>query len=141
MQGARTDRIFRAPGLKLAETQRAHDARVYSYLFSWKSPLMGGRLGACHALELGFVFGTHKAMQQFNGGGPEADALGLAMQDAWVAFARSGDPSTAKLRWPAYDEGRRATMVFDATSGVQDAPYEAERLAVAALGEDALGTF
>ena len=136
-----TDRIFRAPGLRLAETQRAHDPRVYTYQFSWKSPMMGGLLGACHALELGFVFGTHKMMEQFCGSGPEADALAHAMQDAWVAFDRSGDPSTPALAWPAYDETRRATMFFDATSAVQDAPYEAERLALATLGEAALGTF
>ncbi len=92
-------------------------------------------MGACHALELGFVFGTHDTMQMFCGSGPEADALARDMQDAWLAFARTGDPG-----WPAYDEARRSTMVFDAKSEVHSAPYDAERQALAALSDDALGT-
>ena len=55
-----TDRIFRIPGVRLAQVQRRHDSRVYSYLFTWPSPAMGGVLGSCHALELGFVFGTNQ---------------------------------------------------------------------------------
>jgi carboxylesterase type B len=136
-----TDRAFRMPGLRLAEAQAPHDSRVYSYLFSWKSPLMGGLLGACHALELGFVFGTYKVagLEAFCGSGPEADALARAMQDSWLAFARTGDPSAA-LVWPTYDAVRRATMVFDGTSCVGDAPYEAERVALASLPDSAIGT-
>ena len=35
------------------------------------------------------------------------------MSDAWIAFARSGNPAHRGLpAWPAYD-GRRATMVLD----------------------------
>ena len=58
--------------------------------------MMGGMLGACHALELGFVFGTHgePGMADFSGSGPAADALSERMMDAWLAFAKSGDPST-----------------------------------------------
>jgi para-nitrobenzyl esterase len=50
------------------------------------------------------------------------------MQDAWLAFARGGDPNHAGLPpWPAYDEARRATMLLGATCEVADAPWEAER--------------
>jgi carboxylesterase type B len=42
------------------------------------------------------------------GGAPELQGLADAMADAWLAFARHGDPG-----WPAYDAGRRATMRFD----------------------------
>ena len=55
-----TDRVFRIPGVRLAQVQPRHDANVYSYLFTWPSPAMGGVLGSCHALELGFVFGTNQ---------------------------------------------------------------------------------
>ena len=45
------------------------------------------------------------------------------MSDAWIAFARTGNPKrTALPDWPAYDLARRATMVFDATSRVVDDP-------------------
>ena len=91
-----TDRIFRIPGVRLAQTQRRHDSRVYSYLFTWPSPSMGGVLGSCHALELGFVFGTNQipGMPAFAGTGPAAEKLATQMQDAWLAFARTGDPSS-----------------------------------------------
>jgi para-nitrobenzyl esterase len=126
-----TDRIFRMPAVELADAQRAHDPRVYSYLFTWKSPAMGGLLGACHALELGFVFGTidSAGARDFSGGGPAADALALGMQDAWIAFARSGDPSGGALgAWPAYG-AERQTMILDEASRVEPAPNDEQRRA------------
>jgi para-nitrobenzyl esterase len=137
-----TDRIFRMPGLQLAQTQAAHDARVYSYLFTWPSPTFGGMLGACHAIELGFVFGTHRApgVAGFSGEGPAADALAEATMDAWLAFARSGDPSCATLgRWPAYTDGDRATMVLGEGSRLEHAPFDAERRAWDAVPKHIFG--
>jgi para-nitrobenzyl esterase len=86
---------------------------------------MGGALGACHALELPFVFGTLDApgMDRFAGAGAEAEALSVLMMDAWLAFARTGEAP-----WPAYEAGRRPTMVFGVQSSVQDAPLDGERL-------------
>jgi para-nitrobenzyl esterase len=50
------------------------------------------------------------------------------MMDAWIAFARTGDPAHPGIGpWPAYDVDDRTTMVFDRTSGAQAAPFEAER--------------
>ncbi|MDQ1395814.1 MAG: para-nitrobenzyl esterase, partial [Acidimicrobiaceae bacterium] len=77
-----------------------------------------------------FVFGNldRAGMDVFAGSGPEADRLSLQMQGAWLAFARTGNPSTPDLPdWPPYDTDRRATMVFDRDSRVEDAPMEAER--------------
>jgi para-nitrobenzyl esterase len=85
---------------------------------------MGGALGACHALELPFVFGTldGPGIDRFAGSGPEVETLSGQMMDAWLTFARTGEAP-----WPAYDAGRRATMVFGRGSGVQDAPRDDER--------------
>jgi para-nitrobenzyl esterase len=50
------------------------------------------------------------------------------MQDAWLAFARTGNPNHTDLpAWPTYETGRRATMRFGKTPAVEDAPHEAER--------------
>ncbi|HTO53850.1 MAG TPA: carboxylesterase/lipase family protein [Myxococcota bacterium] len=127
-----TDRIFRMPALQLAETQAAHEPRVYSYLFTWSSPILNGMLGSCHALELGFVFGTHASpgMADFSGSGAEADALAEHMMDAWLAFARTGDPSTAAAgRWHRYDVADRHTRIFGAETKLEPAPYDEERRA------------
>jgi para-nitrobenzyl esterase len=127
-----TDRVFRMPSVRLAQVQRRHDGRVYSYLFTWPSPAMRGALGSCHALELGFVFGTNQVpgMAAFAGTGPAAEKLATQMQDAWLAFARSGDPSCDSIgKWEAYDETRRATTVFNANTKLEDAPRDEERRA------------
>ena len=134
-----SDRTMRHPAMRLAERQRAHQARTYAYLFTWPSPFMGGILGACHALELPFVFGTlgHPLLRPFAGKGPAAEALAARIQDAWLAFARSGDPSHGGIGvWPAYDATRRATMVLDRECRVELAPREPERAFWDSLGSD-----
>ena len=136
-----TDRIFRLPALRLAEEQARHDARVFNYLFSWRSPMFGGMLGSCHALELGFTFGTYgqPGMTEFSGQGAKADALSERMMDAWIAFARSGDPSTPSLRWPRYTAEQRATCIFGEDSAVVNAPFDEERRAWSAAPDSVLG--
>jgi para-nitrobenzyl esterase len=53
------------------------------------------------------------------------------MSAAWLAFARTGDPNTPVLpNWPAYEAGKRATMVFNLQSRVVEDPYSATRRAV-----------
>ncbi|NRA01727.1 MAG: carboxylesterase/lipase family protein [Myxococcales bacterium] len=129
MLAIETDRIFRVPALQLAEAQHANRTPAYNYLYTWKSPSMGGMLGACHAIELGFVFGTidSAGAREFSGAGPAADALERNTQDAWLAFARTGDPSHETLgKWPAYGEARH-TMLLGESCGVEEAPFEAER--------------
>jgi para-nitrobenzyl esterase len=88
--------VFRVPAVRLADAQSSH-APVYGYEFAWPSPARHGALGACHAIELPFIFGTLAApgMAAFSGSGPDAERLSGVMMDTWSAFARSGDPSNA----------------------------------------------
>ncbi len=124
------DRFFGVPALRLAERKAARGGRVYKYLFTWKSPAMNGALGSCHALEIPFVFGTLATLpglRAFVGDGPAAEALSQRMQDAWAAFAWTGDPSGPELGpWPAFDPDRAATMIFGAECGVAEGPHRAE---------------
>jgi hypothetical protein len=56
--------------------------------------------------------------------------LAETMQDSWISFTRTGDPSTDALGvWPTYDEDDRHTMVFDLNSQLVADPYPAERIA------------
>jgi para-nitrobenzyl esterase len=137
-----TDRVFRMPGVRLAEIHGRNERRVYNYLFTWRSPAMRGALGSCHALELGFVFGTNHlaGMRRFAGEGSAAEKLASEMQDAWLAFARDGDPSCASLgAWSGYNEARRATMLFGENSSVADAPFDEERRAWDGVPDGILG--
>ncbi|MFB0559418.1 MAG: carboxylesterase/lipase family protein [Dehalococcoidales bacterium] len=126
-RAVQTDRMFRIPCIHLVEAQRRHNQSTYNYLFTWLSPAMGGILGACHALDIGFVFGTLDA--SFHGSGPAVDRLSRNMQDAWVSFARTGNPSCGSIgNWPPYEE-RRVTMILGEDCHTEEAPYDEERRA------------
>ena len=125
-----TDRTMRHPAMSLAARQAAHQPQTYAYLFTWPSPVLGGMLGSCHALDLPFVFGTleHRLLRPLVGRGPEALALAARIQDAWIAFARTGRPAHGGVPdWPAYDTAHRRTMILDRQCRVENAPREAER--------------
>jgi para-nitrobenzyl esterase len=119
-----SDREFRIPSLRALDAQAARSAETFAYLFTWPSPAPG--IGSCHGLELPFVFGTldSKGADAFAGSGPSAEALATTIQDAWLAFARTGDPG-----WPAYEPSTRATMLLDEKCEVGGDPLAAERLA------------
>ncbi len=104
------------------------DAPVYQYYLSWGSPVEGGKWGATHALDIGFVFDNVAKSESMSGTGEAQQALADVMSEAWLAFARSGNPNHAGLpEWPAYDTKNRATMVFDDTSAVVNDPRGRER--------------
>jgi para-nitrobenzyl esterase len=118
-----TDWFFRIPALRLAEARVAHNEPAYMYEFAWRSPQFGGRLGACHALELAFVFDNlHQDSNKSMLGPAAPQAIADVMHAAWIAFATGGDPG-----WPRYDLTRRATMRFDTISQVMDDPHAVER--------------
>ncbi|HKT37815.1 MAG TPA: carboxylesterase/lipase family protein [Ktedonobacterales bacterium] len=117
------DWYWRIPSIRLAEAHVKSAPTTYMYEFAWRSPQFDGQLGACHALEMPFVFGTlGHGTEPLLGPNPPQE-LADAMHAAWVAFATRGDPG-----WPRYDLKRRATMRFDATSAIVDDPLAAERV-------------
>jgi para-nitrobenzyl esterase len=106
-----TDLVFRNPLERFLEARCRHEKEVYSYLFTWKSPRMGGILEACHGLEIGFIFGTYEP--GFGGSGPEAERLAHKMQEAWTAFARTGNPSCESLgQWPRYCDKQEVMRLY-----------------------------
>lgn len=125
-----TDLVFRVPAIRVAEAQARHDAPVWMYRFDWASPLVGGRLGATHGLDIPFVWNVmdRRGVVLFTGARRARHALARATHAAWVAFATSGNPGTPLLPdWPGYEPSRRATMILDATRQVMDDPRGDER--------------
>ncbi len=119
-----TDWFYRIPAIRLAEAHTKGGGATYMYEFAWRSPGFDGQLGACHALEIPFVFDTldKEGYEAFMGDGAPQQ-LADAMHAAWVAFATSGDPG-----WPQFDLNRRATMRFDTKQELVEDPRSAERL-------------
>jgi para-nitrobenzyl esterase len=126
-----SDERYGAPVMKIAERRAALGrGPVYLYYFRWETPFEGGRYKAPHTVEIPFVFHNLDA-SPWTRGVPGAAALADQVSDAWLAFARSGEPNTRGVpSWPAFDAKRRATMVFDTTSAAADDPLREQRLAM-----------
>ncbi len=137
-----TDKTFAVPAARLLEAQ-ARGAPAYAYRFDWRSNFLGGLMGACHALDIGFVFGTHtkRLAGTFFGTSAVAETLASDMMDAWAAFARTGDPSTpATGSWSRYDAAERPTMIFgDGAPHLVQRPNEARLRAWDTIAERRLG--
>jgi para-nitrobenzyl esterase len=104
-----TELRFRRPMLRYAAARRAP---TWIYQFDWPSPALRGWLGACHAIEVPFVFGNFSppGTAKFAGAGPEADALALDVMARWAGFVRHGHPGAD---WPAYDAADPRQMHLD----------------------------
>ena len=116
--------------ITLAERKAAQSAGpVYMYVLTWETPAARGSLRSPHALEIPLVFDNVERARSFVGRvGDEPQVLAEQMAEAWLAFARSGDPNTDDLpRWPTYDADKRATMVFDLQSRVENDPWSGVR--------------
>ncbi len=127
-----TDFMFRIPTIRFLEVQSKHQKNTYNYLFTWESPGFDGKLGACHALELGFVFNSINipGMEDFTGQGPEAESLSEKIMDAWIAFAHTGNPNHNGLpEWQPYDGEKRATMLLGKECKAVNAIQDKERKA------------
>ncbi|MGW1766798.1 carboxylesterase/lipase family protein [Streptomyces sp. NPDC002073] len=94
-----TDHLLRDPLRELARSAR-RTAPCHVYEFAWCSGVEG--MGACHALELGFVFDTlHVPESEWLAGPGAPQALADEMHAAWVRFAVAGEPG-----WPAWTPTR-----------------------------------
>ncbi len=122
-----TDAVFRMPAVRMLEARAESGAPGHHYQFSWASPVAGGLLGSCHALELPFVFGTigAKGMSSFVGENPPG-ALSEQMQDTWLHFARHGTPGNDHDDFASYDAGTRTVYDFGGANGAVEHP-NAER--------------
>lgn len=115
-----TDLAFRRETVRLADAHTAAGGRTHVYEFDWASGVPG--LGACHALELSFVFDTLTSAEPLTGPNPPQQ-LADEMRAAWVSFATSGGPG-----WVAWDPDKRPVRSFGMPSSLQLAP-RAEDLA------------
>jgi para-nitrobenzyl esterase len=137
-----TDQLFRVPQIRLAQAQARWQRHNYMYWFRWHVPSVKGlppqeNVGAMHGIELGFVFGnldlTAVPRSRTTNKRELADRrlLSNRLMDAWLSFARTGDPNSRHdpgvPAWPSYSMPKRATMSWNATPQIIDAPQDAER--------------
>ena len=90
-----TDRVFAVPTLRMAQAQLARAGRVWWYEFGWRSPGKNGALGACHGIELPFVFDLVGRVDFGDLAVPDdgpTRALAADVHARWVGFGTAGDP-------------------------------------------------
>jgi len=106
---ALSDLMFAAMVRRTAEL---HKGRSWVYEFDWRSPALGGTLGAAHAVELPFVFDTLALATGPNAllGEAPPQALADSIRAIWIQFATDG---TAP--WPQFEADTR--QVYSLTRG------------------------
>jgi para-nitrobenzyl esterase len=123
LEAAISDILYRQPSNRLLDARQGSSGKNFSYLFTWQSPALGGKLGSCHALDIPFVFrqlGSSEAEFLTRGTAPQG--LSDMMSTAWAAFASTGQPAAPGLPdWPAYGPGRR-TMVLNELPRMEEDP-------------------
>ena len=106
---------------------------TWVYQLNWKSPVDGGRFGAPHTLDIPLAF-DNVAVSPGMVGSSDADKaqaqqMTEIVSETYIAFARTGNPNNSHApQWPAFDLSKRATMIFDLPSRIEDDPRSRERL-------------
>ena len=109
-------------------------APVYMYLFTWETPVEGGKRHSPHTVELPFVFNNVLEQPEEVGNGPDLQPLADKVSGAWTAFAHTGNPSTpGSPKWSAYTESGRATMMINNEWKLVDDPRHDVRLIMNSL--------
>jgi para-nitrobenzyl esterase len=126
---------FPAAAITQAERKTAQGkAPVYMYLFTWETPVEGGKRHSPHTVELPFVFNNVVEQPEEVGNGPELQPLAEKVSGAWAAFAHTGNPSTASApKWLAYTAAERATMIINNEWKLVDDPRHEARLIMNSL--------
>ncbi|MES2498038.1 MAG: carboxylesterase family protein [Pseudomonadota bacterium] len=116
---AMNDLVFRWPARRFAEE---HQGRTHMYQFGWRSPAFKGELGACHGLELPFVFDTLASATGPQGlvGESPPQELATRAHRIWVDFARDGS-----LPWDAFDRDTRTVYSLTDSMARSEPPMPA----------------
>ena len=110
-----TDVHFKLPMWNLLRERATSLKNTWSYMFTWKSPIFDGVLGASHGLDIPFIFNNvdSERVHVYTGNDPSAPSLAKEISSDLLAFGRTGSPS-----WAPYDLDSRATRVFDVQSTI-----------------------
>ena len=122
---------WRSTAMKQAQLKAAQGmAPAYNFWMHWQSPALSGRAMAFHCFDLCFFFNNSERCGSVTGDGEVAKRLARQMSQAWIHFARTGNPNHAGIpRWNPVTANGSETMIFDAESGFDGDPDSLERTA------------
>ena len=125
------DLMFRGPAIEMAQRHAAAGGKTYMYY--WTKSLSDPIYGACHGSEVCYVLNTGL---QIKTGDVHNPVLASEVQQMWVNFATTGNPSTPAHYWPAYESQQRATMVLGDTIKLVNDPLSEQRQFIAPLMQE-----
>jgi para-nitrobenzyl esterase len=118
-----TSRGAWSDSIRLAERKaKQGGSPVFMYRLDWETPVLDGKLKAPHGLDTPLVFDNADKAAGLCGTGPEPRKIAADLSQAWINFARTGNPSREGLAWPPYEAGSRKTMIIDVPSHVTSDP-------------------
>jgi para-nitrobenzyl esterase len=121
-----SDARYRMNAVYCARAHAAAGGSTYLYEFTWPCPSLDGALGACHGIELPFVFGASEGplVELLLGDAPREDVESLSRQlrEAWISFAATGDPG-----WPRYRSVDQIARVWDLPPALSTDPQALSR--------------
>jgi len=107
-------------------------APAYLYWFTWQTPILNGRPRAFHCSEIAFAFDNTDRCENMTGGGPDARALAEKVSEAWIHFARTGNPNHPGIpHWTEFTPDSVPTMIFDNKTEVLNNPDGGEQASIA----------
>jgi para-nitrobenzyl esterase len=116
-----SDWFFRVPAIRVAEARAAGagsaGGRTWMYRFDHPEPGRNHDLGACHGVEIPFVFDTARGAGLEPRLGPRpGQAVADRVHQVWVDFITGGDPG-----WAPYDPDSRTTgLLTDVVTATGD---------------------
>ena len=123
--GAQAWKVRGVDSIATAMRNAGHEA-VYAYRFDWdEEPSTFGfdlsvALGAGHAMEIPFVFGSFNNLGMLSGFMPNDEAqfaLSDTMTSYWAEFAYNGSPAKGRdgneVEWTSFDPNGPTTIILD----------------------------
>ncbi len=107
-------------------------APAYLYWFTWQTPILSGRPRAFHCSEIAFAFDNTDRCEAMTGGGSDARELAAKVSEAWIHFARTGNPNHPGIpRWAPFAPDTVPTMIFDNKAEAVNNPDGGEQASIA----------
>jgi para-nitrobenzyl esterase len=115
------DLVFRPNTIMVADARATkNQAPVYAYLLTWKSPVDNGTRGSFHGVDIPLAFNNIELGKHWTGSSDDAQQLANKMSDAWINFAKTGNPNVEGVlpAWKAYTQENGETMIFDSECSI-----------------------
>ena len=122
------DLMFRGPAIEMSQRHAASGGKTYMYY--WTKSLSDPIYGACHGSEVSYMLNTGR---QIKNGDLHNPLLAAQVQQMWVNFATTGNPSTSTHYWPVYESTQRATMMLGDNIMLLNDPLPEQRQFIAPL--------